>query len=103
MSITISYDKDGVPFQGKDEFAVFAKSTEKEFYVKKGKSGPESSHFLNPNGMWFTDGSERGFDKRSGRNVFEFTKVTKAAFDYYLKFLQTKNPAYLRNAEREVQ
>ncbi len=112
MIVTISYNKDGIPTNTENDNSVFAKHsvrktkediTIKEYLVKKGTVGADAGHLLNPNSIWFIDGQETSFDKRSGRKVFEFSKVTKSCFDFYLKFLQTKNPAYLRNAEREVQ
>ena len=44
---------------------------------------------------------EKFFDKRRGINTYEYARVSEECFNYYLKFLQTKNPGYLRQAERE--
>lgn len=111
-----SYNREGsttLSIEGKtNSDLVFAKHIKRvtkenieinEYYVKKGTVGADAGHLLNPNGVWFVEGAQTSFDKRSGRKVFEFSKVTKGCFDYYLKFLETKNPAYLRNAEREIQ
>lgn len=107
MKVTIYYNKDGQTFHPDNLGEVYAASTSEAdrhiFLIKRGRSGTTASFLLNPNNMWHAEGSENSFDKRTGRNVYELTKVTKDCFDYYIKFLQTKNLAYLRNAEREIQ
>lgn len=106
------YNSDGQLLVTTNEDEVFAKSISsitkegidlEQFLVKKGRTGPDASHLLNPNSIWAAEGQERAFDRRSGRKTFEFAIVTKDCFNLYIKFLQTKNPAYLRNAEREIQ
>jgi len=101
--VIAGYNKDGELISSEDEDKIFAKSQANSFFVKKGKVGADASHLLNPNSMWFNEGDEKAFDKRSGRKAFEFAKVTENCFNLYVKFLKTKNPAHLRNAEREIQ
>jgi len=67
------------------------------YFIKKAANG----QLFDQNNLWHVPGTENAFDKRRGRNIYEFTQVNKECFEFYLKFLQTKNPAYLRNAERE--
>ncbi len=106
-AITVSYNKEGTSFHPENDGQVYAKTTtlnsQTNYYVKKSRSGINASFLLNPYGMWHNEGSEGAFDKRSGRNAYELTKVTEDCFNFYLRFLQTKNAAYLRNAEREIQ
>ena len=70
-------------------------------YIKKCTVGMEASHFLNPYSMWYKESESASFDKRSGRNVYEYCEVDENCFQLYLKFLNTKNVVYLRHAERE--
>jgi hypothetical protein len=70
-------------------------STKIIYYVKRNKNGK----LYNPNGIY----SERQQNKqmRYGPS-WSFREVSKKAFDYYTKFLETKNEAWLSNAEREL-
>jgi len=91
-----------------DESDVFGKIVKDgndvvRYYLKRTISGHENGRLLNPLSMWHTAGMEKGYDARHGRKTCEFSPVTKTCFELYMKFLSTKNLAYLRNAEREVQ
>jgi len=69
---------------------------EKEIhYIKQDRYG----NLFNPQGMY----SERN-QSQSTRfsKTWDFRVVTPKAFDLYLKFLETKNEAWLSNAEREL-
>ena len=48
----------------------------------------------------YSEGKNTQFLSRSGKNEYEFKKVSKEIFDMYLNFLSTKNLAWLNNAER---
>ena len=70
--------------------------TKKEIhYIKQDRYG----NLFNPQGMY----SERN-QSQSTRfsKTWDFRVVTPKAFDLYLKFLETKNEAWLSNAEREL-
>tara|TARA_R110002020_G_scaffold162955_3_gene348897 strand:+ start:3561 stop:3950 length:390 start_codon:yes stop_codon:yes gene_type:complete len=67
------------------------------YYVKQNKYGK----LYNPNGM-YSEGSESKQLRHAGRPNWVFRDVDKKVFDYYLKFLETKNEAWLNNAEREL-
>lgn len=79
--------------------AAYAKRVvvnEKEIhYIKQDRYG----NLFNPQGMY----SERN-QSQSTRfsKTWDFRVVTPKAFDLYLKFLETKNEAWLSNAEREL-
>lgn len=73
------------------------------YFVKRCTTGMDAGHLFNPNSIWNKGGETKAFDTRSGRSVYRYEKVTKTCFDLYLRFLFSKNPAYLRNAEREIQ
>jgi hypothetical protein len=100
---TVLYNEDGVVCNKEDNAVAKKISTEEanSFYVKRGTSGLEATRLLNVNSMWYD--KDKVFNKKIGKNVFEYSKVTETCFNLYLRFLQTKNVAYLRNAEREIQ
>jgi len=63
-----------------------------EHYVKISRGGL----LFNP---WV---SVNKFENHTGRNVFEYRKVHVDIFDLYLRFLETKNIAYIKQAERNL-
>ena len=64
-------------------------------YVKQDRYG----NLFNPQGMY----SERNQSQNTRfSKTWNFRAVTPKAFDLYLKFLETKNEAWLSNAEREL-
>jgi|TARA_Y100000356_G_scaffold132282_1_gene137301 hypothetical protein len=65
------------------------------YYVKRDKYGS----LYNPQGMY----SERNQTKLNRYGAkWSFMEVSKSAYDKYLKFLDSKNEAWLSNAEREL-
>lgn len=65
------------------------------YYIKQDRYGS----LYNPQGLY----SERNQTKLTRYGVkWSFKEVTKKTFDNYLKFLETKNKAWLANAEREL-
>lgn len=64
------------------------------YYVKMA-----SGTILNPNSMY----AEFKHQKRSkiGEKIYQFQRVGKKVFEYYLQFLKTKNATWLANAQRE--
>jgi hypothetical protein len=62
---------------------AFAKIENNKYFIKKATSGPESGHFLNPFSIWYQ-------------------KVNSTCFNLYLRFLETRNLAHYRNAERAL-
>jgi hypothetical protein len=93
-------DEEGNPLSKTDKGA-YAKQQRQgnsySYFVKTGNSG----HLLNPSSGLYSD-EENKFNSAKGQMYFKFQKVTKTAFDYYLNFLRTRNPAWLRHAEREI-
>jgi len=83
-----------------DRAAAYAKAVDKagqkKYYVKMSNEGK----MFNPIGMMHEHHSKQ-IDRQRGRNVFEFTEVNLQAFNMYVRFLQSKNTAYLSHAERE--
>lgn len=54
---------------------------------------------------WETDdtGSMSRYAQHFGRSTWEYQRVNKKAFDFYYRFIQSRNnKAWLRNAEREI-
>lgn len=72
------------------------------FYVLFGTAGPDQGRMLNPMGLYFDPADLHREDVRRGRARYEFKKVSESAFKDYLRFLQTRTEAFLRNAERQV-
>lgn len=76
-------------------------------FAKAVRIGEVITYFVlfNPSGRMFNayglfDESLRA-KRGEGRKQFAFRKVTGKVFEFYLKFLETKNPSWLINAERE--
>lgn len=65
------------------------------YFIKRAHDGK----FLNPIGLYEEN---RHSARRLGQDLFNFKQVPKKAFEFYVKFLKTKNRAWLQNAEREV-
>lgn len=69
-----------------------------KYYIKTGVEG----FVFNPWGM-FDEGTEGNYARNRGRSKWSFSEVNKKCFDFYIRFLQSRNKAWLSNAEREVQ
>lgn len=63
-------------------------------YIKTNNRG----NFLNPSDMYEEFRHDKVVD---GRAAWAFRQVPLRAYEMYLKFLETKNGSWLRNAERE--
>lgn len=70
------------------------------YYVKRGTVGIHTGRFLNPFSSMSSARDHIAYDTKSGRAYFEYTKVKKEVFDFYMNYLQKRNPSYLLNAER---
>lgn len=68
------------------------------YLVKYVMTGSNAGNMVDPNDD--ENLGKRGDWTSNGR--FEFRRVTKTAFDLYLKFLLTDNKAHFRQAAREV-
>ena len=84
-----------------NDSSAYAKSVNNNgktiYYVKQNKYG----RIYNPSRM-YSEGNESKQLRHAGRPNWVFRDVEKKVFDYYLKFLETKNEAWLNNAEREL-
>jgi len=67
------------------------------YFVKRGKHGK----LFNPIGL-YSEGSQYKRERHAGKPAWEIRETTKKIFTYYIKFLRSKNVAWLHNAEREV-
>jgi hypothetical protein len=67
------------------------------YYVKRGKYGK----LFNPIGL-YSEGTQRKQHRHAGKPAWEFKEATQKVFTYYIKFLRSRNAAWLNNAEREV-
>ncbi len=66
------------------------------YYIRRASNG----RLFNPNGM--DEGRHNKFLHHSGKREFEYHQVNQRVFNFYKDFLKSKNPAHLRNAEREA-
>lgn len=70
-------------------------------WLKRATNGPESGHLYNPHSPLFEPGGVNRVVAHLGVGQYEFRPATEAAFDAYLRFLETDNTLHLRQAERE--
>ena len=67
-----------------------------KYYLKQER---RSGYLYNPKGMY--SGASKRRDT-AGQSQWKFRQVNEKVFNMYLKFLETKNEAWLNNAEREL-
>ena len=67
-----------------------------KYYVKRGRYGK----LFNPIGM-YSEGTAKKQLRHAGRPEWEFKETNQQVFNKYIKFLKTKNSAWLNNAERD--
>ena len=89
-----------------DSNNCYAKSSEVErpdgkhyskYYVKSSSDGS----IFDPWGM-FSEGTQGDYSQGRGKMKWTFCEVNEKCFNFYINFLQTRNKAWLTNAEREV-
>lgn len=120
MTNVVFYNKDGKEFSdavtvvsgryNSDE--VLSKNAEHDAYakkeidgdridcfVKKCTTGNNAGHFADPFGGLYTVNLS-AIDVYAGRRYYEYERVKGEVFNLYISFLKTRNPSYLRNAER---
>lgn len=82
----------------------------KKIIIKKENGGERYKYFVkfgidgamfDPWGM-FSEGTQDRYAKRYGKSQWSFREVNEKCFSFYNKFLQSRNKAWLTNAEREV-
>jgi len=82
-----------------DERKSLAKTIETNgntrYFVKIGAYGK----LYNPIGM-YSEGKDKKFLSKIGKNQFEFKQVNMKVFDLYVEFLRSRNVAWLNNAQR---
>lgn len=74
------------------------KSTYERFYLRT-----DGTTFFNPNGMYNLTNADKELNKYNttkGKHKWYFVEVKEDAFNFYFKFLETGNPAWLTRAER---
>lgn len=91
------------PRSNTDNNKVLAKTSKLESgkqrcFLKRGDHG----QIYNPIGL-YSEGTANKFLTKIGRKTWEFKEVSPIVFEYYINFLRTKNTAWLRNAERELE
>ena len=68
-----------------------------KYYVKISSDGS----LFDPWGM-YSEGTQNLYDKEKGRDKWFFEEVNEKCFNFYVKFLQSRNNSWLMNAKREV-
>jgi|TARA_R100001163_G_scaffold12639_1_gene11827 hypothetical protein len=98
-----SSDDDGyprLPSEEQDHHNAYAKRVSVgnriKYYVKRGRYG----RLYNPIGL-YSEGTAKKQLRHAGRPEWQFKEATEQVFDKYIKFLKTKNVAWLNNAERD--
>lgn len=66
------------------------------YYVK----ADMSNRLANPWDAVTSASQEQRFTKRTGKAAWKFIKVNQECFEFYLKFLDTRNTSYYRTCER---
>lgn len=67
------------------------------YFIKTGLNG----FMFDPWGM-YSEGCQAKEAKHMGRAAWNFSRVDEKCFQYYLKFLQSQNKAWLLQAERAI-
>ena len=80
---------------------VLIKQTENDYHTKYFIKIGVDGRIFNPWGM-FSEGTQGQFNKILGKPEWDFTEVTEKCFEFYTKFLQSRNNSWLNNAEREI-
>ena len=92
-------DDEGFPrldVEGADTYAKSMTGNERtKFFVKRGRHG----RLYNPIGL-YSEGTANKQLRHAGKPEWEFREATEKTFNFYIKFLKTKNSAWLSNAER---
>lgn len=70
------------------------------WYVKVAVTGGDAGHLANPVSLTHTKGDFSRKKDRYGRDRYEYKLVSKQVWELYHRFLETRNVAWLRNAER---
>lgn len=80
----------------------YAKIDGGRWFIKIVRTGPESGQFINPWSMWFVDEIGGAKLRHRGIDAAEYRQVSEPVFDLYIKFLQTQNTSYYKQAERSA-
>lgn len=90
---TLYYNKQGALVDD-DDNNIYAKSSGSP----KKNSSKSKFYVMTSNGNLF---DPNGIDSHRERNIRkEFKTTSKQTFDYYINYLKTRNPIFLRRAER---
>lgn len=95
--------EDDLPRKNREDTSVCAKiinriDTSKKYMIKLDRSGK----FLNPFSVYDESRAHQTFLDSVCRTDHKFKEVSEKAFQFYIKFLATKNMSLLNNAEREA-
>ena len=69
------------------------------YFIRCSTESSSRNNFYNPYGQNKADALTK-FNASKGKRLFEFRKVKEEVFDFYTKFLRTKNETYLTQAQR---
>lgn len=92
---TIAYTLLGKEIDENNELAYAKKTTfsnRTKYFIKSNAYG-----FLNPFDLYGVKPNK----EYQGKKEWEFSEVTNKVFEYYMKFLTTRNKIWLNHAERE--
>lgn len=105
MTSINGFDVNGIEINADDNLSVAKKSFDESlngerFWIKICTNGINSGKFFDPSTN-MTDELKR-FDSHTGRFRYSYKSVNKECFNLYLTYLETKNTAFLKNAERNM-
>lgn len=83
-------------FAKKVSIKTSKKEIKNKYYVKSNLQG----FLFDPWGL-FSEGTQGDYARGYGKSAWSFKEVPEKCFDFYVKFLQSKNQAWFKNAERE--
>ena len=90
------------PIVDKSSKDIYAKKTVKDGDVKYYLKIDGQGKLYNPIGMFANERANVHIKNLKGASNKNFVEVRQKIFEYYVKFLKTKNKAWLQNAEREL-
>lgn len=70
------------------------------YFVKVSTAGRDKQKLFNPQGMYAVSVDARNLE--TGKQHYQYQKVSRKCYDRYVEFINTKNSLSLRHAQREA-
>lgn len=96
-------DEQGFPITSDENHACAKKNYNSKTFTSRTFIKVDSyGRAYNPIGM-YSENQINKFSAKAGKKTYNFKEVNDKVFNYYINFLRTKNQAWLRNTEREME